>query len=90
MAKVDDVWTNENLVTGYLDGVRKAMPLAEKQADAMLHLLRLAIPKKIRAFLDFGCGDGALGRLILQEYPHAKGIFLDFSKEVGYRKRLLR
>ena len=79
MAKVDEVWTNEDFVSGYLDGVRKATPMAEEEIDVMLHLIRLVIPKKVRAFLDLGCGDGALGRPILEKYPKAKGIFLDFS-----------
>ena len=79
MAKVDEIWTDEDLVLGYLDGVRNATPLAEKEIDVMLHLIRLTIPKTVKAFLDFGCGDGALGRPILEEYPRAKGVFLDFS-----------
>jgi len=79
MAKVDEVWTDEDLVAGYLDGVRKATPMAEEEIEVMMHLIRLTIPNKVRVFLDLGCGDGALGRPILKEYPQAKAVFLDFS-----------
>lgn len=39
MTKVDEVWTNEDFVAGYLDGVRKATPMAEEEIDVMLHLI---------------------------------------------------
>lgn len=72
------LWKREDVVRGYLDGARKAIPLAEHQIDVMLTLIRRARPK-VASFLDIGCGDGVLGKAILMEYPRAKGVFLDFS-----------
>jgi len=43
--------------------------MAAEEIDVMLHLIELTIPKKVRAFLDLGCGDGAFGRPILEKYP---------------------
>lgn len=31
-------------------------------------------------FLDLGCGDGILGHAVLDHYPQAEGVFLDFSE----------
>jgi tRNA (cmo5U34)-methyltransferase len=74
----DSVWKREDLGRQYLKGIRGAIPLAEYQIEIMLYLVGKAL-RRLKSFLDLGCGDGILGRAVLSDYPKAKGIFLDFS-----------
>ncbi|RMG93243.1 MAG: class I SAM-dependent methyltransferase [Chloroflexi bacterium] len=78
-AKPDDtVWQTADLTQTYLKGIRSAIPLAQEQINVMLRLIRAACPK-VTAVLDLGCGDGILGHAILNTWPDAQGVFLDFS-----------
>jgi SAM-dependent methyltransferase len=52
--------------------------LAEVQLEVMLRLIE-ATGVVVTAVLDLGCGDGLLGQLVLDRYPAAHGVFLDFS-----------
>lgn len=74
----DKAWKREDLGKRYLEGVRRAIPLADYQIEIILKLIEEFKPKP-KSFLDLGCGDGVLGRAILSKYPKAKGVFLDFS-----------
>ena len=75
----DQIWKSSRLVETYLQGVRKAVPLATEQIDVMMRLIA-AQEERINSFLDLGCGDGILTAAILSEYPDAKGVLLDFSQ----------
>ena len=75
----DTVWQGEVLTQTYLDGVRGAIPLANEQIDIMLRLIRASQPE-VNWVLDLGCGDGILGTAVLDQYPSANGIFIDFSQ----------
>lgn len=75
----DDIWKNEALCQTFLSGVRVAIPLASEQIEVMLRIISKARPQ-LKSFLDLGCGDGILGRAILDKYPEAQGVFLDFSE----------
>jgi tRNA (cmo5U34)-methyltransferase len=77
-ARTDEVWKTCSLVATYLEGVRGAIPLAEEQIDIMLRLLA-ACGQPVRRFLDLGCGDGVLSAAILERYPQAEGVLVDFS-----------
>ncbi|MBK8987250.1 MAG: methyltransferase domain-containing protein [Chloroflexi bacterium] len=79
MADNGRVWQANTLVQTYLTGVRGAIPHANEQIEVMLRLIRAACPD-VGRFLDLGCGDGILGRAILDEYPRAQGVFVDFSE----------
>lgn len=81
MKITDEVWKTEELAKTFLEGVRGAIPLAAEQIDVMLRAIASTQPN-VEAFLDLGCGNGILGRAIHQQYPHAKGIFLDFSESM--------
>lgn len=89
MAENGRVWQADTLVHTYLTGVRGAIPHANEQIDVMLRLIRAACPN-VETFLDLGCGDGILGRAILQQYPQARGVFVDFSEPMlaAARERL--
>lgn len=75
----DRVWQERTLATKFLEGVRGGIPLAAEQLDVMLRVIDAAgVP--VERCLDLGCGDGILGRTLLQRYPGCRGIFLDFSE----------
>ena len=74
----DQVWQSEALAAQFLEGVRGAIPLAHEQMGVLLSIIERTLPT-VGAFIDLGCGDGILGRTILDEYPEARGTFIDFS-----------
>lgn len=73
-----DVWKTSSLVAAYLEGVRGAIPFAQEQIDVMLRLIA-ARGTPLRTFLDLGCGDGVLSAAILDRYPQATAVLVDFS-----------
>lgn len=79
MTSNDTVWQGEGLTQTYLEGVRGAIPLANEQIDIMLRLIRASQPE-VNWVLDLGCGDGILGTAVLNQYPQAHGVFIDFSE----------
>ncbi len=79
MNSANELWKDGQATKNYLDGVRAAIPLAELQIDVMIRLVRHACPH-LRNFLDLGCGDGVLGRSLLDAFPAASGVLVDFSE----------
>lgn len=79
MESRDRVWMNEGLSRLFLDNVRGAIPFAGAQIEAMMRVVDAALPEVVN-FLDLGCGDGILGRAVLERYPNAQGTFIDFSE----------
>ena len=74
----DHVWQDPALNRRFLEGVRGGIPLADEQLRVLLRVAGAAVPQ-IHRFLDLGCGDGVLGRALLEAHPGAQGVFLDFS-----------
>ena len=77
--RVDRVWQSDTVVQNYLAGTRGAIPLAQEQIAVMGRIVAAARPQGVRSFLDLGCGDGVLGAVLLERYPSATGLFVDFS-----------
>lgn len=79
MSNPKSEWQTEELTTGYLEGVRGAIPGAELQFSVIDRILQswCHAPSRI---LDLGCGDGILGYRLLQTFPLAHGTFVDFSE----------
>ena len=72
------VWQSTDLARRYLTGVRGALPLAAEQIDTLLRLIVAAgIP--VRRVLDLGCGDGILAAAVLDRFPGANAVGVDFS-----------
>ena len=72
------VWQSADLARRYLTGVRGALPLAAEQIDTLLRLIQASgIP--VRRVLDLGCGDGILAAAILDRFPGATAVGVDFS-----------
>ena len=72
-------WRSAKLTEDYLEGVRGGIPLAETQIEVIIRIIKSWVPK-LHTFLDMGCGDGVLGRQLLEEWPDSEGIFMDFSE----------
>jgi len=72
-------WKTKNLTDTYLEGVRSAIPFATEQMEILLRLIKFFKPD-MKSFLDLGCGDGVLGKMLLANWPASKGIFVDFSE----------
>ena len=76
--KTDEVWKDPDLVKRFLTGVRGAIPLADVQIHVMIRLLKAA--GELKRFADLGCGNGVLSSAILEHYPEARGVLVDFSE----------
>jgi len=72
-------WQSEELAKAFLEGVRGAIPAANLQLEVIRKILDFWQPQPSK-ILDLGCGDGALGRVLLERYPAAHMIFVDFSE----------
>jgi SAM-dependent methyltransferase len=75
----DSEWQTESLSQTYLNGVRGAIPCAETQIEVMRKIVELWCPAP-RDVIDLGCGDGILGRTVLEHWPGARVWFVDFSE----------
>ncbi len=75
------LWQRQDLAKLFLEDVRGSIPLAAEQIDVLLRIVRNVTPT-VDCLLDLGCGDGILGRAVMAEYPHATGVFVDFSEHM--------
>jgi tRNA (cmo5U34)-methyltransferase len=71
-------WQSKEVATAFLNGVRGAMPGADLQLAVLSRIAQLWFPRPVR-LLDLGCGDGILGRLLLETFPKVQAVFADFS-----------
>ena len=78
MNKPKSEWQTQELSRAYLEGVRGAMPGGDLQLAVMGKIIQLwcASPSGI---LDLGCGDGIINRFLLDIFPEARGVLVDFS-----------
>ena len=70
-------WQTGIVSKAYLD-VGSALPGSQFEIEVMLKLIRAWYPNP-RTALDLGCGDGFLGRTLLEHFPDCHVWFLDFS-----------
>jgi amino acid adenylation domain-containing protein len=71
-------WQTDIVSKAYL-AARSAIPGFKLETEVMLKLIRAWHPKA-RTALDLGCGDGFLGRTLLEHFPDCHVWFLDFSE----------
>ena len=71
-------WQSRKLTQNFLEEARRAIPAADLQFAVIDRIVRgwCQRPKRI---LDLGCGDGIMGRYLLNAYPNAHGLFIDNS-----------
>lgn len=74
-----EYWQGEELVERYLREVREAVPDRGRQIEVMLRLFD-SLKRPVERFLDLGCGDGILSGALLEQYPGATGVLVDYSK----------
>ncbi|OPY78691.1 MAG: tRNA (cmo5U34)-methyltransferase [Syntrophorhabdus sp. PtaU1.Bin153] len=72
-------WQTKELAQTFSEGVRGAIPGAKLQLDIIGKIIKAWCPLPSR-ILDLGCGDGILGRTLLDEFPTVRMIFTDFSE----------
>lgn len=72
-------WQTQEVATTFLEGVRGAFPGADLQQEVIGKIVELWSPRVSR-ILDVGCGDGILGRRLLERFPTAHVTFIDFSE----------
>lgn len=78
MTRKDTIWQDTQVAVEFLAGMRGAFPLAGEQMDVLLRVCQTAVPD-VRHFLDLGCGDGVMARVLRTRYPDAHAVLLDFS-----------
>lgn len=74
----DQVWKQSAVVNRYLSS-RSAIPLVSEQIGMMMSILG-SREQPVRKFIDLGCGDGILSATILNAYPSARAVLVDFSE----------
>ncbi|MBI5558891.1 MAG: class I SAM-dependent methyltransferase [Deltaproteobacteria bacterium] len=89
MTEQSSKWQTKELAQTFLEGVRGAIPAADFQLAVLGKIVSMWQPRPTR-ILDLGCGDGALGRLLLDAHPSAQIFFADFSEPMleALRKRI--
>ncbi|HJX24483.1 MAG TPA: class I SAM-dependent methyltransferase [Candidatus Bathyarchaeia archaeon] len=74
-----EIQKSQRFLEGFLTGLRGAVPLANEQIGVMMKLI-VSMELPVRDFLDLGCGEGLLSAAVLEHYPGAHGVLLDFSE----------
>ena len=89
MTDPKSAWQTEALAASYLEGVRGAIPAAELQLQVIQRIVRCWCPHVAR-ILDLGCGDGPIGRMLIEHFPDAEVVFADFSEAMlkAVRKKI--
>jgi tRNA (cmo5U34)-methyltransferase len=52
---------------------------AQLQFDVIAKIVQVWFPRP-KFILDLGCGNGILGKFLLNKFPSAHGLFIDFSE----------
>lgn len=73
-----EVWKQSEVANAFLDERVLMIPDRVRQMELLLRLLRSA-RHPIQRVLDLGCGDGILLGTVLNHFPQAKGVGVDFS-----------
>ena len=87
-------WKTKKLAQTFLEGVRGAIPAARLQLEMLSKIVSMWCPAPSQ-ILDLGCGDGVLGRTLLDAHSTAHVTFADFSapmleaveKQIGNNRR---
>ncbi len=73
-----EIWKQRDVAAGFLNERSLLIPDRKRQLEVMVRVLQLASqpPKRI---LDLGCGDALILATLLQAFPEAAGVGVDFS-----------
>jgi len=78
MADQTSEWKRNAVITAFLRDVRGGIPAAALQLELIDFVLHSWLERP-RCILDLGCGDGILGRFLMDRNPELRCIFADFS-----------
>jgi tRNA (cmo5U34)-methyltransferase len=78
MSDTQSKWQTNELAATFLQDVRGAIPAAGLQLEVIGRIIRFWRPAPI-CILDIGCGDGAIGRYLMNLFPKTRAVFADFS-----------
>jgi tRNA (cmo5U34)-methyltransferase len=78
MSDTKSKWQTDELAARFLKNVRGAIPAAGLQLEVIGRIIRSWRPAPI-CILDIGCGDGAIGRYLMNLFPETRVVFADFS-----------
>src|SRR4051794_32815136 len=73
-----DVWKRSDVAAAFLNERSLLIPDRPRQLEVVLRVLRFA-PRPPRRVLDLGAGDAILLGTVLEAFPEASGVALDFS-----------
>jgi len=73
-----EVWKQREVAAAFLSERSLLIPDRPRQLEVLLRLLRFA-PRQPERVLDLGAGDAILLATVLQTYPQATGVAVDFS-----------
>jgi tRNA (cmo5U34)-methyltransferase len=73
-----EIWKQAEVAAAFLNERSLLIPDRQRQLDVMLRVLRFA-PRELRRVLDLGAGDAVLLATVLQAFPRATGVAVDFS-----------
>ncbi len=76
--RTDSTWKDTETAKRFLKEMIGAIPFETEQLDIMMRLIAHQ-RETVTSFLDIGCGNGILSGVILNRYPQARGILLDFN-----------
>jgi ubiquinone/menaquinone biosynthesis C-methylase UbiE len=73
-----EVWKNRDVAAAFLNERSLLIPDRQRQLEVVLRVLRFA-PREPRRTLDLGSGDAILLATVLEAFPQATGVAVDFS-----------
>jgi SAM-dependent methyltransferase len=73
-----DVWKQRDVAAAFLTERSLLIPDRKRQLDVLLRLLRFGSREPLRV-LDVGAGDALLLATVLEAFPQASGVAVDFS-----------
>ncbi|MEK4698128.1 class I SAM-dependent methyltransferase [Solibacillus sp. FSL R7-0668] len=72
-------WQRQDVTKHYLEQVRGGIPFGAEQIQVMLQVIQHFTPN-VQKIMDLGCGNGFLGKVLLDTYPAAQALFIDHSE----------
>jgi ubiquinone/menaquinone biosynthesis C-methylase UbiE len=78
MSMASEVWKRSDVAAAFLNERSLLIPDRKRQLEVMLRILQFALRRPERV-LDVGAGDAILLATILEAFPQASGVAVDFS-----------